>query len=651
VVVRLQGLGEASRTHVATGTRRGIGGFVLALVLLVAFAPGAGAYIYWANGATNTIGRANLDGSGVNNSFVAGAMSPCGVAVDAGYVYWAQSTSGPGGVGRASLSTQGAQNSFVIGKDPLPCGVAVDAGHVYWDNYIVKAIARANIDGGEPSQEFIDPAGENPQMPAVDAGHVYWVNKSGHSIGRANLDGSNIVELVKTENAPVGVAVDAAHVYWAEPGGWIGRATLTGSEPQPHFISGGGCGVAVDATHIYWGTYGGWIGRANLDGTGVEPNFVATSGKTCGVAVDAGAPAGGPSGGSAPPPNCDPILGTCDQSLIVCVGLWTSVCPGPLPAPPPVQTCVSLFESCNGFGSSAATPGQIDMSGFPTTLTTSAGCQASSGAFAAASPASPVAHPPRGPSPRAADSSTGNALQGARCILKAVVETTDQAKADQALKYLEDLQSFRNSDIAAARASILEGLNYLCTPSSGAPETTCFNARVVKAALTVKLEAVLAAAGEEGKSVVTAFGIPTSVCAAQTPMQPCVDIVAHLQASVEATLRELAARKHELGLDLPPPSASGSRLHAAASARRKYRRPGLLVLASGYGVVAQHSRSTLRLTIGPRVRRLLRAECRRGVKLLAVTVVVQATIVPGVQSSKSHRSHVTLVKHKAKGKR
>ena len=45
----------------------------------------AGGYIYWGNlgasGKGTTIGRAKLDGTGVNASFIKGASSPCGVAV------------------------------------------------------------------------------------------------------------------------------------------------------------------------------------------------------------------------------------------------------------------------------------------------------------------------------------------------------------------------------------------------------------------------------------------------------------------------------------------------------------------------------------------------------------------------------------------
>ena len=39
-------------------------------------------YVYWGNSASDTIGRSNLDGSGVEQRFAEGARSPCGVAVD-----------------------------------------------------------------------------------------------------------------------------------------------------------------------------------------------------------------------------------------------------------------------------------------------------------------------------------------------------------------------------------------------------------------------------------------------------------------------------------------------------------------------------------------------------------------------------------------
>src|SRR4029450_10570689 len=51
-------------------------------------APAAAPYLYWASGKT-TIGRARLDGRGVEQSFVSGTgRGPCGVALDREHIYW-----------------------------------------------------------------------------------------------------------------------------------------------------------------------------------------------------------------------------------------------------------------------------------------------------------------------------------------------------------------------------------------------------------------------------------------------------------------------------------------------------------------------------------------------------------------------------------
>ena len=49
----------------------------------LALAPRAEAYVYWANPDEGTIGRANLDGTGVDQSFITGRGPARGVAVDA----------------------------------------------------------------------------------------------------------------------------------------------------------------------------------------------------------------------------------------------------------------------------------------------------------------------------------------------------------------------------------------------------------------------------------------------------------------------------------------------------------------------------------------------------------------------------------------
>ena len=648
-----------------------------AAVLLVGGAARAEAYVYWPNASTDTIGRANLDGSGVNNSFVSTAVGACGVAVDSGYVYWAGGTT-TGYVGRASLSTQVAENTFITAHDPLPCGVAVDGSDVYWDNYILGAIGRANLDGSNIQNSFI-PGGTNPQTPAVGGGYIYWVNKDNNSIGRADFNGSNVDQnFIATGVHPVGVAVDSGYIYWASPhDGTIGRANLNGSGVNGSFISGvAPCGVAVDSSYVYWGN-GNTIGRANLDGTGVNNSFITTGGGACGVAVDSlgpsgtgatggtgsggtgagGTGAGGTgSGGTGSSASCDPILGTCDQSLIVCVGLWTETCAGPLASPPPVQTCVSLFQSCSGFGAPQSPPGIIDMSGFPASVSTTVGCAGSNSNPFTASPAraSAVWGALRPPTPlaHAADTNpTASSLSGTACLFKALAQSTD-ATAQAALDYADNLETFKSVDISIAKAQLQLGLGNICKSSSGALAVACINLTAVKVLISAQTNAFLEAAGAPGKPVDTNFTLDASViCQAASDVPQCTDFINSWQAIVVAQLQALAARKTELGLDQPPPPTKTvdlrGRAHASDARKRKRPRTRLVVLAYATATLTQGAKSTLTLHFTKFARKLLRTEHAHGLKTVAATVIVQATLIPGVSSTNTGHVRITFT-HKKK---
>ena len=285
--------------------RRSALGLALCLVLGLAAAPSVGAFVYWANNGDTTIGRANLDGTGANQSFVAGTARPAGVAVDGAHVYWANFGQGDGTtIGRANLDGTGVNQSF-IGGATNPCGPAVDGAHVYWANNhgFVNTIGRANLDGTGSDQNFITGANQ-PCGVAVDGAHVYWANYvggSGTTIGRANLDGSAPNQsFITGANGPIGVAVNGTHIFWANvTGGTIGRANLDGTGVNQSFITGASApaGVAVDAAHVYWANQGGTtIGRANLDGTDVNQSFITGANAPYGVAVDAGV---------LPPPDAD----------------------------------------------------------------------------------------------------------------------------------------------------------------------------------------------------------------------------------------------------------------------------------------------------------------------------------------------------------
>ena len=83
-----------------------------------------GAHIYWANGNSVYVARANLDGTGVNQFFIA-AGKPEWVAVDGAHVWWTNASPFYA-IGRANLDGTGVSQRFI---DTLsaPAGVAVNA--------------------------------------------------------------------------------------------------------------------------------------------------------------------------------------------------------------------------------------------------------------------------------------------------------------------------------------------------------------------------------------------------------------------------------------------------------------------------------------------------------------------------------------------
>jgi hypothetical protein len=323
------GIGEArQRPH-----PRRKGAVVLVGVALVAFVAvttawtsartAAPVHLYWANNtpgwgtrpAATTIGRARLDGTGVEHSFVSGTgRGPCGVALDRKHLYWAELLGGAvgrpdegGAIGRANRDGSGVNARFIPPPDGGGCGVAIAEGRVYWTSG--GAIGRANVDGTGVDGQFIPglaiPRGGSCGI-AVAGKYIYWMNNAGSgkpvTIGRANLDGTGVNKRFITGVTPgCGIAVAGGYVYWTN-GGFvksryaIGRANLDGTGVNQRFIRTAGvpCGVAVYQGHIYWGELKSatlahpstTIGRAKLNGSAVHNQFITGIHDTCfGLAI------------------------------------------------------------------------------------------------------------------------------------------------------------------------------------------------------------------------------------------------------------------------------------------------------------------------------------------------------------------------------
>jgi hypothetical protein len=269
-------------------------GFLATWIALPADAAG----IYWTNTASDTIGHANLDGTGVNNHFISGILNPNGVAVDGTYIYFGQ----PSGIGRANIDGTGVDPNFItLDTGPSqtePWRISFDGAHIYWTSPTFGrggtpgVIGRANLDGTGVNARFIHDLTRDPVGVAVVGPHIYWtgVVETGSfphtTVMRASLDGTGAVELTSVPGGSFGIAVDSTSIFFPsifpypdprapDPNlNGIYRRNLDGGDG---FIIGAifqGSDVAVDGTYLYFGNNGA-IGRANLDGTAVNRQFIS----------------------------------------------------------------------------------------------------------------------------------------------------------------------------------------------------------------------------------------------------------------------------------------------------------------------------------------------------------------------------------------
>jgi hypothetical protein len=197
-----------------------------------------GPYIYYPS-QTN-IRRANLDGTGAT-TIVSGLSQPDKVAVNGNNIFWADG--GTNQVGRANLDGSGVVASLVGPTEGGVFGVAIDSSFVYWTNSNTGHIGRANLDGTSPVQNFVTgagTAGAGASGVAVNGTNIYWSNASAGTIGRANIDGSSPNNsFITGANFPNGVAVDATSIYWANfLGTSIGQAPLSGTPVDQNFFTG-----------------------------------------------------------------------------------------------------------------------------------------------------------------------------------------------------------------------------------------------------------------------------------------------------------------------------------------------------------------------------------------------------------------------------
>jgi 6-phosphogluconolactonase (cycloisomerase 2 family) len=416
--------------------------------------------------------------------------------------------------------------------------------------------------------------------------------------------------------------------------------------------AGGGCATAN--------------GLASAHGVAVSPdnkNVYVTGQTDDALAVFARTTTPGPAGPTpTPDPRCsDPtvILVACgsDPRLVVCVGLWVSTCAG-FPPPSPVQTCVSLWQNCNGFGGSGNT-GPIDMSGLPSSVPTTVGCDESKG--------NPYKPANRSQAPSTPSSGLRNDL---KCLIELHWDGKDP-NSDSKVDYQINVERF-NTEVDMVSAEEKQGVFLGCAGVDLCDPRATKTLPLVLSGLLDNIFAVAKRPGEPVPVRSSYIDLATidRICAGGTAIPPgvsdlrptaagCRQLFVTLDESIKESMSFLRDRKKKLGVDKPFAAKSSSLLLVdAAAAKRKGAKPRrkatkikTIVFGGGRAQVTQGGKAKLRIKIPRKVRKQLAKAKRRGAKQVKVTAVLRATIVPGVTSTKRVKIVLKLTPPKKKKKK
>jgi hypothetical protein len=263
-----------------------------------------GEYVYWTDPANDRIGRAKLDGTEFDESYITipdtetepGVFvpaSPDGIAVvnqpTAKYIFWTSPAdgeaeeekhseaefeiSGEGAIGRADLDGGNVMPDCRKGITN-PHAIDANSSQIYW-TVPERTKSGRSIGKGDVRSAAFDctSVGEPPPLIAnglasgdivVNESHIYvsYVNSFDEgAISIYKLVDGTIVQgsavLYDNGTNPPGLALDGTHLYWADPDhSKIGRSDLLGTNPseEHNFIPAPGRAedLARGGEHLYW---------------------------------------------------------------------------------------------------------------------------------------------------------------------------------------------------------------------------------------------------------------------------------------------------------------------------------------------------------------------------------------------------------------
>ena len=201
-----------------------------------------GSFVYWSS--RNSVLRANLDGTGSYTTLITSGGRLGGVATDGQYLYWTDRTNGY--IGRANLDGSSPNNTFIntsIGGPSNAYALFISSSFIYWADYGYGKIGRANIDGTNPNNSFIITPSSSPTGIWVANDKIYWADWRTCRIGRSEIDSSGVNEnFIQDSNCrhPFHIVLDSNYIYWTDQtsNGSIFRANIDGSSVVMLFTQG-----------------------------------------------------------------------------------------------------------------------------------------------------------------------------------------------------------------------------------------------------------------------------------------------------------------------------------------------------------------------------------------------------------------------------
>lgn len=246
---------------------------------------------------TGTVQTATTAGSGIS-TLVSGQSSPSGVVTDGTYIYWSNQASDS--IGRANLDGTGQNATWLTGNFSGPSSLITDGSYLYWVNRGSWNISRAALDGSGLQANFIS-SGRGPISLTINSTHIYWTridSRTSTAVGRANLDGSGAVQSwyepdgstpISDKFGWAGIAATDTYIYIGMSGR-INRVAISDMTANYGFITTSGYvrSVDIDSGQIYWASgETGIIGKASQDGTGASA-IVQTEPQLSGLDVYSG---------------------------------------------------------------------------------------------------------------------------------------------------------------------------------------------------------------------------------------------------------------------------------------------------------------------------------------------------------------------------